>query len=71
MKIKAKSPEPKGRLTTSISQDVIDDVELYAVGLSEETGTEPTISSVVEAMLVDVMKNDREFQAYKRNYANK
>ena len=66
MKLKAPPAPPKARLSATISGEVNSDLELY-IELLGEDGYEPTFSSVVEAMLEDFMKNDKEFQSLKRN----
>lgn len=62
MKLAARLPQQKGRLTASISEGVIQDLEIYHRILTENHNSSASISQVVEEMLVDFMQSDKDFQ---------
>lgn len=58
---------PKRKIVTHFSGELMADVDLYASVLKEKTGKDVGVLRLMEAMLIDYLASDKEFQKLKNS----
>lgn len=58
---------PKRKIVTHFSGELMADVDLYASVLKEKTGQDVGVLRLMEAMLIDYLASDKEFQKLKNS----